>query len=345
MPKTLDVLIGVSLIMLVVSMTVTIFTQFFTTLFNTRGRGLKKGIEILVTQVDPNLKESASEIAGAILTHPLIAEPMSRYGTVIHRDDLVRLLLELAAGQGQVKLGAAAKQALTNALAENGIADPAATLEQLRLLAVQIEAARPDLASHLWRDFAILQGARSNFVAKINGWFDQTIDRVSSRFTMGAHSITLVCALVIAFGLQLDTVGIINTLWMNDALREQLVTEAAAVERANPNGSGEKLAAPEKSEALYFDHLARYGLITIPNPGTWRAELYPIKVPGILLSALLLSLGAPFWYNALKNLLQMRSVMAQKDDVQRLSRQTTDTSSPLPPLPQTEHAAAPPSTE
>jgi hypothetical protein len=40
-----------------------------------------------------------------------------------------------------------------------------------------------------------------------------------------------------------------------------------------------------------------------------------------VLTALLLSLGAPFWYNSLGRLLQLRSVLAAKDDRQRASRQ------------------------
>ena len=38
---------------------------------------------------------------------------------------------------------------------------------------------------------------------------------------------------------------------------------------------------------------------------------------------LLLSLGAPFWYNALGRLLQLRSVLAAKDDDQRNARQSS----------------------
>jgi hypothetical protein len=44
------------------------------------------------------------------------------------------------------------------------------------------------------------------------------------------------------------------------------------------------------------------------------AEWSVQKLPGILLSWILLSLGAPFWYEALKNFLRLRSVLATKDD-------------------------------
>jgi hypothetical protein len=49
------------------------------------------------------------------------------------------------------------------------------------------------------------------------------------------------------------------------------------------------------------------------------------KLPGILLSALLLSLGAPFWYARLQDLLKLRSTVAQNDAIQRQTRQTTQT--------------------
>jgi hypothetical protein len=56
---------------------------------------------------------------------------------------------------------------------------------------------------------------------------------------------------------------------------------------------------------------------------------------GVLLSAALLSLGAPFWYSALADLLKLRSVISRKDDDQRTERQTTQTVQPtavvLPP--------------
>jgi hypothetical protein len=48
---------------------------------------------------------------------------------------------------------------------------------------------------------------------------------------------------------------------------------------------------------------------------------------GIALTWILLSLGAPFWYDSLKDLLKLRSSMAQKEEQARVDRQT-DTSKP-----------------
>jgi hypothetical protein len=73
--------------------------------------------------------------------------------------------------------------------------------------------------------------------------------------------------------------------------------------------------------------MSETGIITLPSsgPGAWWRGFTRDRVPGMFVTALLLSLGAPFWYNALRNLLQLRSALAVKDDVQRNDRQIADT--------------------
>ena len=68
--------------------------------------------------------------------------------------------------------------------------------------------------------------------------------------------------------------------------------------------------------------LAENGLVTAPrSPDEWMKRWAQTNVVGVLITTLLLSLGAPFWYSALGKLLQLRSVLAAKDDDQRKARQ------------------------
>ena len=64
--------------------------------------------------------------------------------------------------------------------------------------------------------------------------------------------------------------------------------------------------------------------------GYWWARWTWRKLPGILFSALLLSLGAPFWYTRLQDLVRLRSAIAQKDEQQRVTRQTTQAPATAP---------------
>jgi hypothetical protein len=359
MPKSLDVLIGLSVIMLVVSMTVTMLTQAVTSLFNSDGNRLSDGLCSLLVQVDPKLSGIAEDLTVAILTHPLIADSRGRLGSVIHRDEFTKLILDLAAGTGAKQSQEDSRKTLIEILKSNGIAEPGSVLDKIRMAAMKLEQEHPDWASSFCHDTAILQEASSQFVAKINGMFDQTIDRVSSRFTASARVVTFVSALGVALVLQLDTVGIINSLWMSDSLRGHLVNVATNSEQTKSNAlasvpqadagatstvvpalpsaqpianaaTSAKAATPRSRDNLNRNvqdlrELASRSLLTLPetNFSAWWTAWRDVKIPGVILSALLLSLGAPFWYNTLKTLLGLREKIASKDEAQRVNRQTS----------------------
>jgi hypothetical protein len=395
MLKTLDILIGVATVMLLFSMAVTIVTQFVANLMQSRGKNLLEGLAGLLRQIDPSIgREVAEKIAKTLLKHPLVAEANGKLGEVIHREEFTTLLMGLSAGESAATLEPVAKKALDDLLEKNGINDPAGTLKNIRAAALQLEALRPDLANDVRHGMAILQEAKSQFVAKVHGWFDQTIDRVSSRFTVTARIITFVAALVIAITVQLDTFALVNRLSVDDQFRDavkagaQKVVDASQKASETPSGKSAPsatasptpppdaagaptpassptatpaaTATPSSSNAMatpststpsssnaaatgntpsststpapttasvqkdYYNLLSTAGLVTLPTDfDTWWDKWTLAKVPGILLSALLLSLGAPFWYGRLQDLLKLRSSIAQNDATQRCIRQTT----------------------
>jgi hypothetical protein len=328
MLKSIDVLIGLAVIMLALSMAVTMITQFVTTILNSRGRHLKRGLVDLLGQVDPALRsEVAGRIAEAVLTHPLISASGRRLGSVVHREELTMLLLDLAGPEGRLENDA--KQTLRSALARNGIADPEGTLQKVRALSLQLEAGNPLLAASVRHTMAILQEARVDYTAKINNWFDATIDRVAQRFTASTRAITFAGALLVAALLQVDTVNLVNRLAADDTLRQAFVAQAAAAYGSatpSPPAAGGAETQSGGIEREYLAFLAENGVIAIPQSGRdWAQRWSVVNLGGVLVTSLLLSLGAPFWYNALGKLLQLRSVLAAKDDVQRKARQVSGT--------------------
>jgi hypothetical protein len=377
MLKTLDILIGVATVMLLFSMAVTIITQAVSELQQHRGKSLLKGLTGLLRQIDPTLLESvAAKIADAVLTHPLVAGPNGRLGDVIHREEFTVLLMSIAAGESPDQPEESVKKAITELLTKNGIPDPAETLKDIRSAALQLEAAAPGVANHIRHAKAILQEAKSQYLAKINGWFDQTIDRVSARFTVVARIITFTASLAIAVTVQLDVFALINRLSVDDQFRaavaqnaDALMKRAAQAQQAfegsqtgsagqtpspTPTAGGNQTPTPSSaptpatpipgtsptpgtsSQAAaqaptaksvqfeYYNLLSSAGLVTMPGQH-WGERFTANKIPGILLAALLLSLGAPFWYCRLQDLLRLRSAIAQKDEAQRNTRQITQT--------------------
>lgn len=296
--------------MLVASMAVTVLTQIWTTLFNMRGRHLRDGLIDLLNQLHCSLTaDDTRAIAEHLLRHPLIRDGANRLGSLIHRDELTRLLLESAAGRGSHTLKETARQALVTALVHNGIADPDACLESIRNTALALELSHPTLAVSARHDLAILQAASSDFVAKINGWFDQTVDRISARFTFSTRRVTLFIAVIVVGIAQMDTVALVNRLSTDDTLRGSLLQKAYAQEKLSAMN-------PRQIAAL----ASRDVFPIAQTPGEWLNQWQPSKIPGTGLSILLLSLGAPFWFEALKNMLRLRSLIAMKDDTQRAQR-------------------------
>jgi len=375
MLKSVDILIGLTIVLLALSMAVTMITQSVTTVLNSRGRHLRRGLVDLLQQLDPALTETLSRsVATGILTHPLVSgsktpvaagSPIEavtsmidrlrrsiggpRLGNVVHREEFTKLLMAFAAGEGTGQLESAAKDALLNALKENGVDNPEQKLKDIRQVALRLEKSSPELSHMARQNLAILEAAESDLVAKIHNWFDQTMDRTSQRFTASTRAITFIGAFLVAFGLQVDTPALVNRLAADEKLREQFVTEAKALyadQKAMDEAAKQQAAEAAKDRAAqppatppapaatpdqeemarkYRVFLATNGLITLPSAGPkWIEGFKNVNLFGVLMTALLLSLGAPFWYSLLGRLLQLRSVLADKDDAQRAERQLRD---------------------
>lgn len=338
MLKSIDVLIGLVVVLLALSMAVTVITQTITTIVNSRGRHLRRGLIDLLHQIDPALAagDLSAKIATHILEHPLVSASTlpfaagsgwrrlfggARLGNVIHREEFTKMVIGLASGDST--LDAAARDTLTQALSRNGISDPDTTLRAVRAIALQLEKSAPELSNAARQTAATLHAADSDFLAKIHAWFDQTMDRTSQRFTASTRVITFAGAFIVAFGLQVDTPLVFNRLQADDAFREALVKQAQQIDPQKP----------DEFDKNYRAMLSEAGVIKLPSVTDWgKCSLSSNGVDlscfagrtfgGMLLTALLLSLGAPFWYSALGNLLQLRSLLAAKDDAQRKERQT-----------------------
>lgn len=375
--KYLDVLVGLSLVMVLGSTVVLAITQVLLNMTFARSRHLQRGLTRLILQIEPDVvRPHAPYISKLIVRHPLIGRqtmltplrkliaakraakapilPPVRAGSVVQREELAYPLVEFAAGEGPLMDPAEqgttpphvvqAREALAAALAVNGVEDPAATLRAIRLKVVQNERAEPDLPASRWRANAVADAGANDFIAKLHADFDNTIARVSDGFGAESKLWVAAVAFVVAFALQLDTLQLLRRLSVDDGFRQTLVDVGAKLEQ-------QKIAAATPAEqqelaARVAEARQSYALLASPTfnlvPATPRfppagQRLDALARPGVLLSWILLLLGAPFWFDALKNLLRLRSVMARKDDVERQQREaaqaTKRSGTPNPSVP------------
>ncbi|MGE3176756.1 MAG: hypothetical protein AB7O32_04765 [Vicinamibacterales bacterium] len=150
--------------------------------------------------------------------------------------------------------------------------------------------------------------------AAIERWFDQAMASVSGWYKRWTMAVQLGIGLVLALTLNIDTVNIIRELSVNDALRRSLAVQAEVyAARAGSGGApaNDGGSAPAPAQV-------RQALMTTGVPMGWPdGGLYPaqrastgaalLSLVGWFLTAIAGSLGAPFWFDLLKKVANVRA--------------------------------------
>jgi len=132
---------------------------------------------------------------------------------------------------------------------------------------------------------------------EVASWFDDAMERMSGVYKRRLQWVSLGIALVITLALGADTFDIAARLW-NDTGQLAQITVIAEQKAQDGLGSSEIYASLEQLR---------------PFPVGWRAGLswgWPdvfIRILGLLLTTIAVSLGAPFWFNTLQRLNAIRS--------------------------------------
>jgi hypothetical protein len=138
-----------------------------------------------------------------------------------------------------------------------------------------------------------IKKAREN----VEGWFNGSMERVAGWYKRKAQIVILAVALLISFAFNADTFEVADSLWHDTALRESVV---AAAQRSTTQ------PLPEDIETISQQ------LNELQMPIGWQAVpgdplAWLTKLVGLLVTALAVSLGAPFWFDALNKLGGVRS--------------------------------------
>jgi hypothetical protein len=153
----------------------------------------------------------------------------------------------------------------------------------------------------------------AEFQQKVEGWFNDSMDRASSWYKNRAQVILLLIGVVVSVGLNVDTIKLAQTLW-NNPLERQATVELAenyvATHKQPINND-----ADFKTQA---DNIAALGQ-QLPFPFGWqtwapKSHFYWLEaLAGWAITALALSLGAPFWFDTLNKFMQVRSAVKPKE--------------------------------
>jgi hypothetical protein len=163
-------------------------------------------------------------------------------------------------------------------------------------------------------------------VGNLEAWFSSAMDRVSQRYTLKMRIWTIIFSFAVALFAHFDAFRVYADISAQPSLRTALVgatdtmmKQAVEVLNQSPPSAaqGQAAQAPPDIQRLANElklvqqTFGGAGFQLIPYP--WPGYIYGKReFVGIMVAAALLSLGAPFWFNALKSLSNLRPVVADK---------------------------------
>lgn len=212
------------------------------------------------------------------------------------------------------------------------------SLAQMRASVQQLKSENPALGQTLDHLFPNLDQDEVAFEDKValyrnnsENWFNGVMDQLSGWYKEHASRWALIIGMILAVIFNIDTVQMADQLWREPTLRQAIVAQAQAA----PSGAGPETLTQIPS---IVNNLAiPVGWTTIPasnqsqcswppqpdnHPAIWSGSAcrelvnlpavgdvwgWVVKVFGLLLSGAAASQGAPFWFDVLRRLLNLRN--------------------------------------
>jgi hypothetical protein len=181
---------------------------------------------------------------------------------------------------------------------------------------------------------ATVERATTQAYDRFQRWFGSAQDRAEQWFQIHVRMVTIAGAILAAVFLQLDTIEMYDKLRDQPKLVDALVKAAPGVIEQGGSVQGQTdEATREKAFAELKARIDSAGFELVPagwfarwpkENSWWLNHLF-----GLALTAGLLTLGAPFWFNLLKNLMNLRPAVAT------LVEKRPTSAPALPPAPAT----------
>lgn len=190
-------------------------------------------------------------------------------------------------------------------------------------------------------------------------WFNSSMDRVTAWYKNKSQKTVLFISLVVCFFINADSIQLVKDLYQNPTQRSAIIAQAEQLVKNAANAPSSSTAPTGVAAGTRFtkeeaDKLAdTIGKLNKTGfSWGWGKEYYfslllwnwenaieaVLKVVGILLTAIAASLGAPFWFDTLNKLINIRSVGKSPNEAPPTQQTATPPAAPQP-------AAAQPGTQ
>jgi hypothetical protein len=146
----------------------------------------------------------------------------------------------------------------------------------------------------------------------VEDWYNSGMDRVSGWYKYKTQWMLFAIGLVIAVAINADTIHIVKQLSQDSTLRASIVAAAESAKEPQVNqglSTQGRIDAAKKS----LRDIDNVGVPLGWHHGDWSADHAPNLVLGWLLTAIAISLGAPFWFDILNKIMVVRSTVKPRE--------------------------------
>ena len=310
--QALDVAIGLAFLYFVFSLLASGLNEAISSVFALRARFLERGLRSMLEQPG-----RGSEALDKVVNHPLVRSLVRDADKVGDTRELKRRWKPWRQPLPSYLPSRTFSLALLDTLAPPDDArDRRDALQRLRttLAEPKSDAVKllPDDARKTLESLVVDAGRdRDQLRISIENWFDDTMDRVSGWYRRRVAIILFFVGLLVAGAFNVDSWQLANTLWNNESVRSAVVAQAQK-QAEKPLGKAAKDVSDVEQLKLPIGWKGQESKTTKQGDRDPRAfprtpGQYVGKALGLLVSAIALSLGAPFWFDLLNRLTRLRA--------------------------------------
>jgi hypothetical protein len=299
----LDVMIGLVLVYCLLSLVLSTVRELIESCVKSRGVFLEQAIRNMLGG------GKGSDLAGPLYSHPLIASLFRDGYAFVENRKIGRSLPNYIPSNN---FSTALMDLVVNGTGPLGSATPTTPLSLTSLRAAADKLDNPPVKRALIVAIDAAGGELATAKANIEAWFDSTMERVSGWYRRRTQLWLFCLAIALVGILNVNTIVLADHLSQNKAQRELLVGEAAVIAKdsafQHPVTHADSMAAGAAAKA-------RFEKLNLPVgwSGPWQG--WPRTIAGLLITAIALTLGAPFWFDLLSKMMTVRSTVKPKADV------------------------------
>jgi len=319
----LDIAIGAVFVFLLLSTFATAVNEIIFSFFNMRGRELLRGIATLLSDAQKTgfVREiyNHGQVFGLFEGDFDPDKPSKLPSYIPARNFALALLDTVAHPFSEIVTANAGVAAQSATSIQRGASD--ALEEQTIVLTQAFKDATQRMASDkstekIGKPLVTMITMAGNDALKlqksVEDWYNSGMDRVSGWYKYKTQWALFGIGLVIAIVINANTIRIVKQLSQDSTLRSSIV---AAAESARAPQVNQGKSTQERIEAAK-ESLMDVNNVGIPlgwHHGDWSADHGLNMFVGWLLTALAISLGAPFWFDILNKVMVVRSTVKPRE--------------------------------